>query len=62
MASLLSGAFFGHLETWWIGSVDNDWFSEGVLLTMIAILLTIALGALWSLIRSAARGDGAVRS
>ena len=50
-ASLLFMAFSGHLEEWGTEAADDSWIPEGVLVSIIGIMLAIALGGVWSTLR-----------
>ncbi len=55
-ASLLCGAFFGHLEEWSAGAPAEDWISARALVIIIGVLFAISLGALVSTMTVASRG------
>jgi hypothetical protein len=47
-ASLLCGAFFGHLEEWSSAVPADDWLSERALVVIIGMLLAVAVAGLVS--------------
>ena len=47
-ASLMCGAFLGHLEDWSAGAQGEEWISERALLVVIGLLFAISLCALVS--------------
>jgi len=55
-ASLLCGAFLGHLEDWSAGAQGDEWISEGALLVVIGLLFAISLCALVSTMAVRAAG------
>ena len=50
-ASLLCGAFFGHLEDWSAAGSVGGWISERALVIIIGLLFAISLGGLLGTIR-----------
>jgi hypothetical protein len=49
--SLLTAAFFGHLESWSEMPDEGDWIPEPVLIGIIGVLAVVALAALVSTFR-----------